>query len=206
MYHGQMIGNHGDYVCFSFQAIKQITTGDGGALACKTEEDCARARRLKWFGVDKLTKGPGNPWVRDVPEWGYKADLNDILGTIGVEQMKHLRSIVSSHTRNGDLYSELLTGVAGISLVPRDPTNVSSYWTYTLMAERREALIAKLDAAGVDAALVHPRNDQWSMFGQQRRPLPNVDHFSSVELSVPSGWWVTQDEVVRISRVIKEGW
>src|SRR5688572_7286097 len=52
-YQGRRIGGHGDFVCFSFQAIKHITTGDGGALACRDEAGYRGARRLKWFGVDR---------------------------------------------------------------------------------------------------------------------------------------------------------
>ena len=51
-YNGKLVGNHGDYVCFSFQAVKHLTTGDGGALVCKSDEDIKRVRKLRWFGLD----------------------------------------------------------------------------------------------------------------------------------------------------------
>ena len=95
-YKGRKIGNHGDFVCFSFQAIKHMTTGDGGVLVCKDAEDYNRARKMKWFGVDKANKGPGNPWYNDVSELGYKGDLNDILATIGIEQMKYVQEIIDN--------------------------------------------------------------------------------------------------------------
>ena len=57
-YNGKMIGNHGDFCCFSFQAIKQITTGDGGCMTVRDEEMFERAKKLKWMGVDHDKRKP----------------------------------------------------------------------------------------------------------------------------------------------------
>src|SRR6185369_10589141 len=52
-YQGSKLGVHSDFVCFSFQAIKHITTVDGGALLCKSEEDYHRGKLLRWYGIDR---------------------------------------------------------------------------------------------------------------------------------------------------------
>ncbi|MEK6967677.1 MAG: aminotransferase class V-fold PLP-dependent enzyme, partial [Nanoarchaeota archaeon] len=52
-YKGNRLGNHSDFVMFSFQAIKHLTTGDGGCLFTKNEEDFKRGRALRWFGLDR---------------------------------------------------------------------------------------------------------------------------------------------------------
>ncbi len=205
-YKGTKIGNHGDYVCFSFQAIKQITTGDGGAILCKDDEDYLRARKLKWFGVDKLDKSTSSPWLRDIPEWGYKGDLNDIASTIGIEQMRHIDNITSVHNRNGLLYSRLLGNIPGLTLLERSDQDFSTFWAYTILVEKREDFIMKLSQSGVQASQIHPRNDIWSMFSSSRRALPGVDFFSSREVSLPSGWWVSEEDVFRVADIVKGGW
>ena len=86
-----------DYVCFSFQAIKHLTTGDGGLLACKTKEDSDRAKRLRWFGLDRKYKG--NKWNQDITECGYKFHMNNIIAAIGIQQMKYINSTVKTHRR-----------------------------------------------------------------------------------------------------------
>lgn len=205
-YKGLKVGNIGDFTCFSFQAIKQITCADGGALSCKKEEDYWRSRKMKWFGVDKANKGSGNPWLKDVPEWGYKGDLNEILATIGIEQMKHAEKIISAYHQNGKLYEQTLKSVPGVTNIKREDNCYSTYWAYTILVENRNELVRKLKEEGVDSMQIHPRNDIWSMFKSSKRDLPGVDYFNERELSIPSGWWVTADDVHRISEIIKKGW
>lgn len=199
------IGNHGDFVCFSFQAIKHVSTGDGGALACKSEEDYLRARKMKWFGIDRENR-MGNQWLKDIPNWGYKANMNDVAATIGIEHMKHVEELIGKFNQNGLLYSKLLAGVAGVKLIRRDTDDFSTFWAYCLLVENREDLIQKLNEAGVAADQIHPRNDVYSMFAKSKRELPNVNYFSERELCLPCGWWVDEEELTRICNVIRAGW
>jgi perosamine synthetase len=206
IYKGKKVGNIGDFTCFSFQAIKHITCADGGALSCKNEEDYLKAKKMKWFGVDKANKGIENPWLKDVADWGYKGDLNDVLATIGIEQMKHVNKIISKFHRNGELYKELLLDTPGLQNINREENCYPTYWAYTLLVENRNGLIKKLNEEGVDAMQIHPRNDIWSMFEQSKRELPGVDYFDKREVSIPSGWWVTEEDVHKISEIINKGW
>ena len=206
-YKGVKIGNHGDYACFSFQAIKHLTTGDGGALACKSEEDFARAKRLKWFGVDRGRKDVKDPWLQDVEEWGYKFNLNDIAAAVGLENIKHTRRLNALFHRNGLLYTELLKKVPGVRLIKRDLENdYSIFWAYCIVVENRASLIDKLAREGVASGQIHPRNDVYSMFAASKRRLPSLDVFAEREMSLPCGWWVEEDEVGRICDIIRRGW
>ena len=105
-YEGRNIGSlyqsGSDFVCFSFQAIKHLTTGDGGLLACKNSEDAERAKKLRWFGLDRKYKG--NKWSQDITECGYKFHMNNIVASIGLEQMKHIDKIISAHRSPQRMY------------------------------------------------------------------------------------------------------
>ncbi|MBM4443327.1 MAG: DegT/DnrJ/EryC1/StrS family aminotransferase [Candidatus Rokubacteria bacterium] len=208
-YDGAPIGSQGDYACFSFQAIKHITTGDGGALACGDEADYLRARKLKWFGVDREARPPRNTVLNEVPdvvEWGFKGNMNDLAATIGLEQMKHVDAILQAFHANGIEYSRLLAAVPGIEILARSPRDFGTYWGYCLLAEGREGLVRKLAEHGVSSGQIHERNDRYSMFREFRAALPGVDHFDARELSLPCGWWVTVEERERIVDVIRKGW
>jgi len=205
-YKGVKIGNHGDFICFSLQAIKHITTGDGGVLVCKSEEDFKRAGRMKWFGVDKENPGSDDPWLADLTDWGYKGNMNDIAATIGIEQMKHIDNILREFNRYGHMYSKFLHGIPGINIIERDPEDFSTFWAYCLLAENRDGLVRKLNENGIGAGQIHPRNDVYSIFATSKRELPNVDYFSERELSLPCGWWVGDEELKRICDVIRSGW
>jgi len=206
-YRGKMIGNFGDYTCFSFQAIKHLTTGDGGIIACKKESDYKKARRLKWFGIDKeeARKYKKNIWMNDVIMVGYKGNMNDISATIGLVQMKYIKKIIKKCHENGKLYDKLLKGIDGISLIKRNPRHYPVYWVYTLLVERnRDKLINILRKNNIDSGIIHPRNDIYSIFRRFKRPLPGVDHYSTRELSLPCGWWVNKKDIERIAKIIKE--
>jgi perosamine synthetase len=206
-YQGVKIGNHGDYACFSFQAIKHMTTGDGGALVCKDPKDHARAKRLKWFGVDRDNPQDGNSWLSDVKEWGYKFNMNDISAAIGLENLKHTERLNESFHRNGVLYTKLLKNIPGVKLIKRDLENdYSIFWAYCIVVEKRKSLIEKLAHEGIASMQIHPRNDVYSMFSMSKRHLPNLDAFAERELSLPCGWWVDEDEIERICNVIRRGW
>ena len=194
----------GDYTCFSLQAIKHITTGDGGVLVCKNEADYLEAKKLKWLGLDKETLvGKGNPWSNDISTLGYKGNMNDLSATLGIAQMKHVKDILKKFNDNGHLYSKLLTGVDGVKLVPRNDNDFSTHWTYVILVENRERIIKALEENGVASGEVHPRNDNYSIFAQFKRNLPGVDYFSSRGLCLPCGWWVERDDIVNIVNIIK---
>jgi len=204
-YRGRLVGNTADYTCFSFQAIKHLTTGDGGAIVCKTKEDYQGARKLKWFGLDKEAPHSNkNIWMDDITMLGYKGNMNDISATIGIVQLKHLPRIIEKFHKNGELYNKLLKGVPGVSLVERDPENYSTYWAYTLLAENRDRIIHALEKEGIVSGVIHPRNDAYSIFKKFRRALPGVDYYADRELSIPCGWWVKRGDIIKIVKIIKE--
>ena len=205
-YKGKRVGSHGDYVCFSLQAIKHITTGDGGILVCRNPEDQQRARAMKWFGIDRENRNTKNPWEADISDWGFKGNMTDISATIGLEQMNHLDEIVGKFNHNGRSYTDSLSQCAGATMIQRDPENFSTYWAYSMLAENRDQLVEKLNNEGVAAGPIHLRNDMYSIFKSSQRDLPNCGDFSARELCLPCGWWVTDEERERICRIIASGW
>jgi len=197
------IGAIGDLVCFSFQAIKHITTGDGGALLCANDEDYQLAKKAKWFGIDRDARVGRDVWREDIRDWGFKGNMNDIAGTLGLAQIKHIDWILDCFHRNGRRYDEMLRDVTGVETLIRDPLDYQTYWGYTVLVEKREAVLAALNEAGIAASQIHVRNDHYSMFGADRRDLPNTDWFDARELSIPCGWWLTQEDQDRIVDTLK---
>ena len=204
-YKGTMVGNIGDYTCFSFQAIKHLTTGDGGAILCKSEEDYKIAKRLKWYGVNKDAPHKNeNMWMDDIDVVGFKGNMNDIAATLGVASMKHVDKIVKKYHENGELYNKLFKSVSNIELIKREEGNYETYWTYVLLAEKRDKIIKALSGKGIASMIVHPRNDSYSIFKESKRKLPGVDHYAGRELSIPCGWWVERVDIERIVDIIKK--
>jgi perosamine synthetase len=202
-YKGRNIGLDSDFVCFSFQAIKTITTGDGGALVCRSEANDARARLLRWFGIER-----GRPiGDYDIQEFGYKFHMNDIAAAIGVSGMRFAETFVAARRRNGLLYGKLLQGIPGLQMRAEPPHEHSAFWLAGLLVERRKDFIRRLSEHCIAASPVHIRNDIYTVFRPFNGPeLPGVDYFDPRHVSVPVGPWVTEEDVHHIAETIREGW
>ena len=207
--HGQMIGTHSDFVCFSFQAIKHITTGgDGGALICRSEEDYLRGRKLKWFGVDRYDERYKKFRLSyDINEPGFKFHMNNLNATIGIAQMKHASEVVSRFVENGKWYDAAFADLGIPSVTPLrtypDSDRTSSYWIYTFLAENTKELMEYLESNGVMASTVIQRNDVYSAFKASATTLSGVDTFTSQMVCIPSGWWVSKHDRSHIVDLIR---
>jgi len=196
------IGALSKYAMFSLQAIKHMTTVDGGMLACKDPGDLPRGRTLRWFGIDRQSSRT----EVDVSRVGYKYHMNNVNATIGLVQLDHVASVVERHIANGRFFDAALRGIPGLDLCRWDEQAQPSYWFYTVLAERREDLSRYLTEHGIGNSQAHKRNDWHSVFASSRRELPGLDSFYSRMLHIPCGWWVSDEDREYITNTIKIGW
>lgn len=201
-YAGQPIGQDADFAMFSLQAIKHLTTVDGGMLACRDEALLARGRRLRWFGIDRT-----QPRTEvDVAEAGFKYHMNDVTATIGLVQLEHIGPVLERHAANGRFLDTALAGIPGLEPCRFEAAAEPAYWFYTVLAEDRDGLARRLAEAGIAASTVHKRNDHHSVFAASRAPLPGLDSFAARMLHLPCGWWVDDAARSRIVDTIRRGW
>jgi len=201
-YAGKVAGTHADFVMFSLQAIKHLTTVDGGMLVCRDVSAAAHGRVLRWFGMDRNAPRIGV----DIAEVGYKYHMNNVNATIGLVQLQHVQDVIDRHVANGRFFDHALAGIPGLELCRWDAAAEPSYWMYTVMVERREDFVNKLAGRGIATSLAHQRNDLHSVFAASRAELPGVDRFFSRMIHIPCGWWVSDDDRAHIADTIREGW
>jgi len=200
-YKGKYIGNHSDFAAFSFQAIKHITTGDGGAITCKNKNDYLRTRSLKWFGIDRerrVTSELGHV-VWDIIEPGYKFHMNDIAATIGITQFKYLKDILAKRKENAKYYDEMIPGIKGLKILkPEHKYGESSYWLYTILTknpEHRLKIIRYMREKGIETSIVHQRNDVYKVFqNYNNSDLKGTTEFCDRMLCIPVGQWIGEME------------
>ena len=208
-YHGEAIGNLSPFTMFSFQAIKHLTTGDGGFLVIQDEQLVEKAKRLRWFGIDRRAKQEGH-WQNDIVEVGYKYQMNDIAAAIGLAGLTELPQVLAHRRRLFSLYKQALQEspgreVAGGGLRATGSTLAgSALWT----CRRREDLVRKLREAHIEAGQVHYRNDRYSIFREFVEPgaYPNMDALESRYLVLPLHTKLRESDVQRICDVIGQGW
>lgn len=189
--HGPFSGAPGgEYVCYSFQAIKHMTTGDGGALITPPEQH-QRAKLLRWYGLDRESSADFR-CAQDITEIGYKFQSNDIAAAIGLANLPGTLAAVKASQENARYYCHWLRDLPGIDIPPYDPG--CSYWLMTLCVDDREDFAAYLGERGIATSQVHRRNDVHTAFkaaAESRGPLPGVDSFDARQVSIPNGWWVS---------------
>lgn len=207
-YHGEAIGNLSPYTMFSFQAIKHLTTGDGGMLVIQDKELEAKSERLRWFGIDRRAK-QGGYWENDILEVGYKYQMNDVGAAIGLAGLIELPKILDHRRRLFQRYQELLSSIPGIEVVGADYTDRKhGCWLCTVLAENREGLVRKLREARVESGRVHYRNDRYSIFSNFVEPgsYPNMDYLESRYLVLPLHMHLSMADVEYICDVVGQGW
>lgn len=196
-----------DFTIYSFQAIKTLTTGDGGLLVIKDGSLLEKAKRLRWFGIDRSAKQDG-VWLNDIYEIGYKYQMNDISASIGLASLEEIESVISNRNNLFKTYEKHLTSNR-IRIIGKSETlsYFNSAWLITVIVdENRSGLMKKLREAGIESAQVHYRNDRYSIFGGRRTNLPIMDELEERYLVLPLHLKMTNEDVLHICELINAGW
>jgi perosamine synthetase len=207
-YRGQAVGTISDYTCFSFQAIKHITTGDGGALCCRDEEAARRAVSRRWFGIDRLNSQPSMLGERayDIAEVGYKYHLNDYAAALGLANLNSFRVRLERRRAINTAYRQAFGAVSGIELFESAPDRESACWLFGMHVERRDDFIRALNDRGITASVVHQRIDRNSVFGGRREGLHNQVRFDETQIHVPLHDGLSDADVALIIDAVQKGW
>jgi dTDP-4-amino-4,6-dideoxygalactose transaminase len=206
VYDGKPVGNHAPFTVLSFQAVKQITTGDGGALCVKDGAMRQRAILMRNHGNDRFAKRTPTTLGFDVKELGWRFGMNDISASIGLVQMVELPDTIKKIQNNLAQYNHELTGVTDLTLLTENVGATSAPYVFTVRVKRRDDFIKKMAEAGIGCGIVHERNDQFTLFESFTTPLPALDTFSQEYINLPLGFWVTSKDIKYICDTIKKGW
>jgi perosamine synthetase len=207
-YKGKPIGSISQFTAFSFQAIKHLTTGDGGALCCLIDSEVNKAKRRRWFDIDRENSVPTILGERkyDASEIGYKYHLNDISAAMGLGNLEDIQAILNHHRILGKLYYEGLRDISGLKLMQYSNDRESSWWFFQLLVENREGFILRLKEYGIPASVVHLRIDNNSIFKSNQKELINQTLFNSLQVSIPINTSINLNAATKIVEIIKQGW
>jgi len=205
-YKSKKIGGHGNLTMFSLQAIKHITSIDGGLLLSPHKELHQRGKLLRWYGIDRDSDRKDFRCEADVEEWGFKFHMNDVCATVGIENLKHFKDIVGKHRENAKFYDEHLSDVKGLTLLKREKGFDSAFWIYSMLVDDRDGFYKWMDECGIAVSQVHERNDKHTCVQEFRTALPSLDKTIGKIVSIPVGWWVTPEQREYIVDCIKKGW
>lgn len=177
---GQVCGEMADFSCFSFHAVKNITTGDGGAITWKPfpgEDDVSLSEELHHLSVHGQQRS--NPWDYDVLYPGYKCNMTDIAASIGLAQLERMDAMFSRRRELVRQYDALLDQERFCRPGHFAPGVESSCHLYPLRLrgvtrEQRDRIIRSLYEQGISANI-------------HFKPLPMLTAYRQMGFS-PSGY------------------
>ena len=202
-YNGGKIGGKGSewHICvFSLQAIKHLTTGDGGFITFPNEYLYDRCKLLRWYGIDRDKrnyKGKDLRLENDIVEYGYKFHMNDINATLGLYNLPHMDDLLRKNRENAAYFDEHLKEVSGIQLMNANKKCNSAYWLYSIrvLNGKKQEFMEKMKEAGIMTSQVHNRNDINSCVKDFQDVLPNLDILEKELVCIPVGWWLEKKDI-----------
>ena len=205
-YNGKKLGNHGNIVMHSFQAIKHLTTVDGGLLILPTDELYERGKLQRWFGISRERKNKQKDFrVEDnIEEFGFKFHMNDVNAVIGLTNFPQVVENLKIHRRNANYYSKELQNIDCVELLITNEKINSAYWLFTFKIKKRDEFISFMTEKGICVSQVHGRNDRHTCVKEFKSDLPILDEYSKKIVCIPVGWWITEKDSKYIIDCIKE--
>ncbi len=200
------IGATGDVLCFSFDGIKNITAGEGGAVITGDLELARRIRDARLLGVEKDTEKRytgQRSWVFDVHHQGYRYHMSNLMAAIGREQLKKIDRF-SEHRRTAAIcYREFLAGQSGVKLLTlSDDDIVPHIFVIRVTNGRRDAVMQAFRDAKIECGIHYQPNHLLAYFNQGYA-LPVSELLMSQLLSLPLHAMLTEQEQYRVVDVLK---
>lgn len=223
-YHGQMVGSIADFTSFSFHAVKNFTTAEGGALTWRTiegMEDDEIYRQLQLLSLhgqskDALSKNTLGSWEYDIIGTWYKCNMTDIMAAIGLAQFERYPDMLKRRKAIIQKYDNTFNSIGVQTLNHYSEEHISSGHLYITRIpgisdkERREIII-KMAEKGI-ATNVHykplPMMTAYKNLGFDIENYPNAYDYYVNEVTLPLYTRLTDEEVDYIidtySNIVRE--
>lgn len=209
-FQGTRSGGLADFSCFSFHAVKNLTTAEGGAITWSESVNWDSAelyRLLKLWSLhgqtaDALAKTAPGAWEYDVEFPGYKCNMTDIAASLGLSQLSRYEATLDSRRRAINHYRERLEGLPVQSLATSTPFWTSSAHLMMIQIEdgreARDGLIAALAEQGISAN-VHfkplPMLSAYKTLGFRIEDFPEAQRSFEREISLPLFESITNEQI-----------
>ena len=189
-YRGRKLGSLGAYGCFSFEAKKNMTTGDGGMITTADQEAAAALKRLRWCGINKDTwkRFSGEAaysWQYDVAEVGYKYNMNDIMAAIGLVQLQKLDAVNTQKRRIIQAYREAFRNLNWLQCPEEKPWAFGAYWLFIVRVRGRERFMKHLADRGITTGVHFMPVHLFSCYRDYEAKVPVAERVWRTMVSLP---------------------
>jgi len=208
-YKGQKLGSLGSLGCFSFHAVKNMSTGEGGAITTNDPELYGRLLKLRWMGISRDTwsreeEDRKYSWYYNVEEVGFKYHMNDISASIGLVQLGKLDKMNQRRKELTERYNEGLRGLEWLEIPIVRHYAKSSYHNYVIRTEKRDYLNAYLKEKGISTGVHYIPSNHYEMYLTFKGCTPVSDSIWRKVLTLPLFPDLRYEEVDFIIHEIEE--
>lgn len=207
-YNEKKIGTISDFTCFSFQAIKHLTCGDGGAISVKEKRLFDLGKKLRWFGIDKEKDLPNLLGERqyNLDITGYKYHMNNVAAAIGLANAVDIQERINKRRYYADIYFKELSDIDGIRLLNYSKNRKSSYWLFPVLVEKRNEFIKMMRAHNINVSVVHQGIHKNKIFENCKKDIEQQLIFDDMQIHIPVHEQLKEEEIFYIIETIKKGW
>ena len=208
-YKGNKVGAVGDIVCFSFDSIKVMTCGEGGAIVTSDPifESLAKQKRL--LGIDRksmhVKDWKKRSWIYDVPTQGYRYHMSNINAAIGLAQLKKVNSFIARRRELCNLYVKNLSGIDGIELMPVDYSDITPFmFVIRVKNGKRNALKDFLMENDIESGISYIPCHHFNLYKDETINLPITDNIFEEIICLPMHFELKDEDVVTVAEKIRE--
>lgn len=207
-YNGCKIGRLCRIGCFSFHAVKNLATGDGGMITTEDTATYDKLRKLRWMGISKGTwdrdsKNGGYSWYYDVDEIGYKYHMNDIAAALGIVQLSKLDAMNGTRRDIAAIYNEAFAGVDWIETPVVKTYAKTAQHNYVIKVDDRNELHSFLKSKGISSGVHYIPSNHYAMYKDCNYPTPTCESVWVRLITLPMFPDLTAEEIDKVIDTVK---
>jgi perosamine synthetase len=208
-YHRRKIGSFGDVTCFSFDPIKNITCGEGGAVVFRDDALVEPIQQKRILGIDKDTWSRyrnERSWFYDVVTQGYRYHMSNINAAIGLVQLKKFENMNRRKIVAARRYDDAFRNIDGITLLKNDDYKDIGLFAYIMKVRNgRNKLMNHLAIKGVGSGIHYIPVHLFTFYKNRRCSLPVTEQIYEEIISLPLFPDITDVQVERVIEAVKSG-
>ena len=197
-----------DVAVYSYQAVKNLPTGDSGMICWADGESDKMTRQIAWLGINKDTYARSNKgtyaWKYDVDYVGYKYNGNAIMAAIALVQLKYLDEENARRREIVKMYDDGFKNNPNIKVIPAPHADECSYHIYEICVPDREALLAELAKNDIYGGVHYRDNIEYSMYRYAEGTCPKAREYSDYIMTLPLHMWLNNNDVEKIIEIVNE--
>ncbi len=198
-----------DATVYSYQAVKNLPTGDSGMICFAEEAFDKECRMVSWMGINKDTYSRSTSegtykWNYGVDYVGFKYNGNAIMAGIALAQLPYLDEENARRREIAAMYTKAFAGNEKIKIVEAPYAEECSFHIYELIVPDREGLLSELAKNGIYGGVHYRDNTEFSMYTYAQGTCPKASQITQHNITLPLHMYLTDEDVQRIAAIVNE--